>query len=143
MTGPGIVPTIIPVLQPGDEAYARWRTTNVRPQKQFGYLMATVTVPLGDLSSEQMRVLGELARAYGDGTVRVTPGSESRVPLGQRVRRPPAVSPRGRGRSRAGRSRQRRRRRELPRRGVVPAGGHAVARASAGCSKISCARGPI
>ncbi|MDO8795785.1 MAG: nitrite/sulfite reductase [Vicinamibacterales bacterium] len=71
--GPGIVPTIVPLLQPGDEAYARWRVTNVRPQKQFGYLMATVTVPLGDLSSEQMRVLGELARAYGDGTARVTP----------------------------------------------------------------------
>lgn len=71
--GPGIVPTIVPLLQPGDEAYARWRVTNVRPQKQFGYLMATITVPLGDLSSEQMRVLGELARAYGDGTVRVTP----------------------------------------------------------------------
>jgi sulfite reductase beta subunit-like hemoprotein len=73
VNGPGIVPTIVPMLQPGDEAYARWRATNVRPQKQFGYLMATVTVPLGDLSSEQMRVLGELARAYGDGTVRVTP----------------------------------------------------------------------
>src|SRR5438477_8086499 len=71
--GPGIVPVIVPMLQPGDEAYARWRVTNVRPQKQFGYLMASVTVPLGDLSSEQMRVLGDLARAYGDGTVRVTP----------------------------------------------------------------------
>ena len=34
--------------------------------------MAVVTVPLGDLTSEQMRVIGELARAYGDGTVRVT-----------------------------------------------------------------------
>ena len=56
MSGPGIVPTIVPLLQAGDEAYARWRTTNVRPQKQFGYLMATVTVPLGDLSSAQMRV---------------------------------------------------------------------------------------
>ena len=73
MSGPGIVPTIVPILQSGDEAYSRWRTTNVRPQKQFGYLMATVTVPLGDLSSAQMRVLGELARAYADGTVRVTP----------------------------------------------------------------------
>jgi sulfite reductase (NADPH) hemoprotein beta-component len=29
-------------------------------------------VPLGDLTSEQMRVLGGLARAYGDGLVRVT-----------------------------------------------------------------------
>src|SRR5204863_8092963 len=73
MSGPGIVPTIIPLLQAGDEAYARWRTTNVRPQKQFGYSMATVTVPLGDLSSEQMRILGGLAPAYGDSTVRVTP----------------------------------------------------------------------
>ena len=71
--GPGIVPIIAPLLQPDDEAYARWRATNVRSQKQFGYLMATVTVSLGDLSSEQMRVLGELACAYGDGTVRVTP----------------------------------------------------------------------
>src|SRR4029079_11283817 len=34
---------------------------------------ATATVPLGDFSSEQMRVIGDLARAYGDGTVRVTP----------------------------------------------------------------------
>jgi sulfite reductase beta subunit-like hemoprotein len=71
--GPGIVPTIVPLLQPGDEAYARWRVTNVRPQKQFGYLMATVTAPLGDLTTEQMHVLGDLARAYGDGTLRVTP----------------------------------------------------------------------
>ncbi|MGB7220644.1 MAG: nitrite/sulfite reductase [Vicinamibacterales bacterium] len=70
--GPGITPTIVPVLQAGDEAYARWRATNTRPQKQFGYVMATVTVPLGDLSSEQMRVIGELSRAYGDGSVRVT-----------------------------------------------------------------------
>jgi sulfite reductase (NADPH) hemoprotein beta-component len=34
--------------------------------------MATATVPLGDLTSEQMRVIGELAHAYSDGTVRVT-----------------------------------------------------------------------
>jgi sulfite reductase (NADPH) hemoprotein beta-component len=70
--GPGITPTLAPVYMPGDDAYIRWRATNVRPQKQFGYVMATATVPLGDLTSEQMRVLGELARAYGDGTVRVT-----------------------------------------------------------------------
>jgi sulfite reductase (NADPH) hemoprotein beta-component len=71
--GPGITPTVVPVYEPGDEAYARWRATNVRPQKTFGYLTATVTVPLGDLTSAQMRVLGELARAYGDGVIRVTP----------------------------------------------------------------------
>jgi sulfite reductase beta subunit-like hemoprotein len=70
--GPGITPTLVPVYMPGDEAYARWRSTNVRAQKQFGYAIATATVPLGDLTSEQMRVVGELARAYSDGTVRVT-----------------------------------------------------------------------
>ena len=71
-TGPGITPTLVPVYMPGDDAYARWRASNVRPQKQFGYVIATTTVPLGDLTSEQMRVVGELARAYSDGTVRVT-----------------------------------------------------------------------
>jgi sulfite reductase (NADPH) hemoprotein beta-component len=71
-SGPGVTPTVVPIYMPGDEAYVNWRSTNVRPQKQFGYLMATATVPLGDLTSEQMRVIGELARAYSDGTVRVT-----------------------------------------------------------------------
>ena len=70
--GPGIMPTLVPIYMPGDDAYARWRATNVRAQKQFGYVMATATVPLGDMTSEQMRVVGELARAYSDGTVRVT-----------------------------------------------------------------------
>ena len=46
-TGPGITPVLAPVYMPGDEAYVRWRATNVRPQKQFGYVMATATVPLG------------------------------------------------------------------------------------------------
>jgi sulfite reductase (NADPH) hemoprotein beta-component len=71
-TGPGITPPIAPIYKAGDEAYMRWRTTNVRPQKQFGYVIATATAPLGDLTSEQMRVLGELAQAYSDGSVRVT-----------------------------------------------------------------------
>src|SRR5262245_60207159 len=70
--GPGITPTVVPVFHAGDDAYARWRATNVRPQHQFGYVIATATVPLGDLTSEQMRVVAELSRAYGDGTVRVT-----------------------------------------------------------------------
>jgi sulfite reductase beta subunit-like hemoprotein len=72
ISGPGLTPTVVPLFQIGDDAYVRWRATNVRSQKQFGYVMAIASVPLGDLTSEQMRVLGELARAYGDGTVRVT-----------------------------------------------------------------------
>jgi len=76
VNGPGMTPTIVPLFHAGDDQYARWRATNVHPQKQFGYVMAIASVPLGDLSSEQMRVLGELARAYGDGAVRVTPDQD-------------------------------------------------------------------
>ena len=70
--GPGITPVLLPVMIAGEDSFARWRQSNVRPQKQFGFVTATVTVPLGDLTSEQMRVLGELASSYSDGTVRVT-----------------------------------------------------------------------
>jgi sulfite reductase (NADPH) hemoprotein beta-component len=70
--GPGLTPAIVPVYRAGEEGYVRWRATNTRPQKQGGYVVATAAVPLGDLTSGQMRVLAELARAYGDGTVRVT-----------------------------------------------------------------------
>ena len=73
VSGPGITPTVVPLLKPGEELHARWRVTNVRAQKQFGYAMVVVTVPLGDLTSAQMRILADLARAYGDGGVRVTP----------------------------------------------------------------------
>jgi sulfite reductase (NADPH) hemoprotein beta-component len=72
ISGPGLTPTIVPVLNSSDETYARWRATNVRAQKQFGYVMAVASVPLGDLTSGQMRAIGELARAYGDGAIRVT-----------------------------------------------------------------------
>ena len=70
--GPGIVPGIrqpLPVLNGG---FVHWKSTNVRRQKQAGYALVTVTVPLGDLTGAQLRLLGDLALAYGDGTVRVT-----------------------------------------------------------------------
>jgi len=35
-----------------------------------------VTLPLGDLTGAQMRLLADLALAYGDGTVRVTPDQD-------------------------------------------------------------------
>jgi sulfite reductase beta subunit-like hemoprotein len=72
VSGPGLTPNVVPVFHAGDDAYLRWRATNVRPQKQFGFVMAVASVPLGDLTSDQLRVLGELARAYGDGAIRVT-----------------------------------------------------------------------
>jgi sulfite reductase (NADPH) hemoprotein beta-component len=70
--GPGIQPEPVPAAA-SEAAFVRWASTNLRHQKQGGYVAAIVTVPLGDLTSPQFRVLADLARAYGDGTVRVTP----------------------------------------------------------------------
>jgi sulfite reductase (NADPH) hemoprotein beta-component len=70
--GPGLVPMVKPLLSRERSDLLQWMRTNVRPQKQPGYSVATVTVPLGDLTGEQMRFLSDLARAYGDGSVRVT-----------------------------------------------------------------------
>ena len=68
--GPGIHP--VPRPSASGALYDRWIRTNVRPQKQQDFVSAVVTVPLGDLSGEQFRILGQLASAYGDGSVRVT-----------------------------------------------------------------------
>ena len=70
--GPGIRPAVRPVLTVLDDALLRWSATNVRPQKQDGFAIVTVTAPLGDVTGEQLRVLAELAAAYGDGTIRTT-----------------------------------------------------------------------
>ncbi|HVY45771.1 MAG TPA: nitrite/sulfite reductase [Minicystis sp.] len=56
----------------GDQAFARWRRTNVIPQKQAGYCVATVKLPLGDVTSEQLRSIAELSRRFGNGEVRTT-----------------------------------------------------------------------
>jgi sulfite reductase beta subunit-like hemoprotein len=70
--GPGIVPKVEPRLGVPADQYRHWAKTNVRPQKQSGYSIVIVATLLGDLTSAQMRLLGDLASSYGDGTVRVT-----------------------------------------------------------------------
>jgi sulfite reductase beta subunit-like hemoprotein len=72
VTGPGIVPHVRPMLPTMNGDYSHWLSTNVRKQKQSGYFMVTATIPLGDFTSQQMRILGDLATAFGDGTIRVT-----------------------------------------------------------------------
>jgi sulfite reductase (NADPH) hemoprotein beta-component len=56
----------------GGDREAAWRATNLRPQRQAGYAIAVVTLPLGDVTSAQLRALADLALDYGDGTVRTT-----------------------------------------------------------------------
>ncbi len=56
----------------GDAAFTRWLRTNAIPQKQAGYRVVTVKLPIGDVSSEQMRALAKIARSFGNGEVRTT-----------------------------------------------------------------------
>ena len=55
-----------------DPAFAAWRATNVYAQRQPGYVVATVTLPLGDITSWQMRQLADVARKYVGDNVRST-----------------------------------------------------------------------
>ncbi len=73
LRGPGLLPIVAPdaARPPGE-----WLATNVRRQRQPGFAAVTVTLPLGDVTSDQLRVLADLSRAHGDGTVRFTPGQD-------------------------------------------------------------------
>jgi sulfite reductase (NADPH) hemoprotein beta-component len=86
LSGPGIHPDVRPQLTVVAPEYERWLRTNVRAQKQPGYATVTVTVPLGDLTGEQFRVIADLSLAFSDGAVRVTPDQDfvlRWVPLSQ------------------------------------------------------------
>ncbi|MDA0745914.1 MAG: nitrite/sulfite reductase [bacterium] len=54
------------------EGFDAWYRTNVYQQQQAGYVVVTVTLPLGDLTSNQMRGLVEIARKHVNDTVRTT-----------------------------------------------------------------------
>jgi len=52
--------------------YEDWEQTNVYKQRQAGYATVTVNLPLGDLTSDQMRKLADIARKYVGENVRTT-----------------------------------------------------------------------
>ena len=56
-------------LEPG---YAEWAADSVRPQKQSGFSAIVIRLPLGDISSAQLRALATIAQQYGEGEVRLT-----------------------------------------------------------------------
>jgi sulfite reductase (ferredoxin) len=53
-------------------AYGMWRRTNVVPQKQSGYVAVVLKLPMGDITTEQMYVVADLAETYANGNVRTT-----------------------------------------------------------------------
>ena len=56
----------------GDEQYHYWLKSNIRPQRQQGYVTVTVTLPLGDMTSDQLRDLADIVRRFTNGTIRAT-----------------------------------------------------------------------
>ncbi len=54
------------------EGFEAWYATNVYKQRQPGYVAATVTLPLGDASVEQLRALADIARRFVKDTIRTT-----------------------------------------------------------------------
>jgi sulfite reductase (ferredoxin) len=56
----------------GDATFQDWRATNVKPQKHAGYVIATVKLPLGDITSWQLRQLADLSRKFNNGHCRTT-----------------------------------------------------------------------
>ena len=54
------------------EAFERWLRTNTRPQKQAGYVVVTVALPLGDITANQLRSLADIVRRFTKETVRTT-----------------------------------------------------------------------
>ena len=55
-----------------DSEFERWLETNVHPQKQKGYCVATVKLPLGDIQAEQFHQLASLSRKHAAGRARIT-----------------------------------------------------------------------
>jgi sulfite reductase (ferredoxin) len=54
------------------EGYDAWAKTNVYQQRQSGYATVTVTLPLGDLSSDQTRRLADIVHRYSSDHARTT-----------------------------------------------------------------------
>jgi sulfite reductase (ferredoxin) len=61
-----------PLPGKGDAAFEVWRATNIYRQRQPGYVVATVALPLGDITSWQMRRLADIARHFVGDAVRTT-----------------------------------------------------------------------
>lgn len=60
------------VLHSVPDDFTTWKQRNCYAQRQAGYFVIYVMLPLGDLTSRQMRSLADLARLYGNGTMRTT-----------------------------------------------------------------------
>ncbi len=68
---PSREPGELPELN-GDENLRQWLKTNTRPQNVEGFVTATVVLPLGDITADQLRSLSDIVQKYTNGTIRST-----------------------------------------------------------------------
>jgi sulfite reductase (ferredoxin) len=61
-----------PELGPAQADFELWRSTNVYTQRQPGFVTVTVALPLGDITSAQMRGLADISRRFTRDTARTT-----------------------------------------------------------------------
>jgi len=56
----------------GETPFDMWKRTNVVRQKQPGYVAAVVKLFMGDLTTDQMSLVADLAERYSNGNIRTT-----------------------------------------------------------------------
>lgn len=59
--------------------YLRWKSTNTVLQKQTGYSIVTLVLPLGDIRSNQLRFLAQIVKNYSNGFVRTAAAHQNMV----------------------------------------------------------------
>ncbi|WP_417861052.1 HEPN domain-containing protein [Winogradskyella sediminis] len=63
------------------EAYNLWKSTNVIPQKQHGYVAIGIKVLLGDFYTDKARLLADLVEQYAAGEIRLSLRQNILVPF--------------------------------------------------------------
>jgi sulfite reductase (ferredoxin) len=63
---------LLEILPVRPEGFDEWHKTNVYRQRQGGYATVTVALPLGDITSDQLRALADIVRQYTQETIRTT-----------------------------------------------------------------------
>ncbi len=54
------------------DGFDAWYKTNIWHQKQAGYATVTITLPLGDITADQLRAVADISRRFTNGTIRTT-----------------------------------------------------------------------
>ena len=65
-------PQFLQIKNSADSEFQKWYDSNVYGQRQAGYATVTICLPLGDITSDQLRSLATIARKYTRETLRTT-----------------------------------------------------------------------